>query len=276
MRALFSSLETVILAQAAAERERLQRYFAEIEFIPAPRVEVRGGRPGLAGFFGACACKRFSTCVHRTTGHEHCALRAFYFGTWHFARTALEAGCDLSSFFFHLDKPAPRRALVSEAVELIELFFGAPHPTIVGLREGADGRIEPVVRIARTRGRAAAGRHPDAGARGRFRSRRGRPRRRSGELLDWPGTGLGYLEAVLERLLRRPSLEEARTLGALPARDSFGGSSPEPPHRPATGEDGTAGCIPRVYAEAYQHAFWKRGFLAQLSPREAARAQAAR
>ncbi len=56
-------------------------------------------------------------------------LRAFYFGTWHFARPAVEAGCRLSSYFFHLDKPHARRDLVSESVELIELFFGAPHPT---------------------------------------------------------------------------------------------------------------------------------------------------
>ena len=143
MRALFLSLETVILTQSAAERARLQRYFAEIGFVPALAAKLAVIDVGWQAS-SARALQTYFNQQAQTAGHEHCPLRAFYFGTWHFARTALEAGCDLSSFFFHLDKPAPRRALVSEAVELIELFFGAPHPTIVGLREGADGRIEPL------------------------------------------------------------------------------------------------------------------------------------
>lgn len=272
MRALFSSLETVILAQAAAERARLQRYFAEIEFIPALASKFAVIDVG----WQASSARSLQTLFNlhsQASGHEHCALRAFYFGTWHFARTALEAGCELSSFFFHLDKPAPRRALVSEAVELIELFFGAPHPTIVGLREGADGRIEPLYGthehedaqqrcVTRMRERAVEFvRDVAALAPGR-------------ELLEWPGSGLSYLEAVLERLLRHPSLEEARTLGGLPARDSFGGNSPSRPIAQPPGKM-DRWLHPSRLGEAYQHAFWKRGFLAQLSPREARRAQAA-
>ena len=95
------------------------------------------------------------------------------------------------------------------------------------------------------------------------------------ELLDWSGTGLSYLEAVLERLLRQPTLEEARTLGALPARDSFGGNSPGRPIAQPPGKI-DRWLHPSRLCQAYQHAFWKRGFLAQLSPRESRRAQAAR
>lgn len=273
MRALFSALESPILAQAAAERERLQRYFAQIDFLPASASKFAVIDVG----WQASSARSLQTLFNlqaQAAGQEHRTLRAFYFGTWGFARTALEAGCDLSSFFFHLDKPAPRRALVSEAVELIELFFGAPHPTIVGLREGADGRIEPSYGLPE---------HEDAHQRcvTRMRERavdfvrdvaRLAP---AGELLDWPGAGLGYLEAVLERLLRHPTLEEARTLGALPARDSFGGASPG---RPIAQPPGRLDrwLHPARLAQAYQHAFWKRGFLAQLSPRDASRAQAAR
>ena len=273
MRALFLSLEAVILGQTAAERERLQRYCAQIGFLPALAAKFAVIDVGWQAS-SARALQTLFNLQAQTAGQEHCALRAFYFGTWHFARTAQEAGCDLSSFFFHLDKPAPRCALVSEAVELIELFFGAPHPTIVGLREGADGGIEPVYGsqehedgqqrcITRMRERAVEFvRDVAALAPGR-------------ELLDWSGTGLSYLEAVLERLLRQPTLEEARTLGALSARDSFGGSSPGRPIAQPPGKM-DRWLHPARLRQAYQHAFWKRGFLAQLSPGEARRAQAAR
>jgi glycosyltransferase involved in cell wall biosynthesis/FMN phosphatase YigB (HAD superfamily) len=273
MRALFLSLETSILAQAAAERECLQRYFAQIEFIPARAATFAVIDVGWQAS-SARALQTLFNLRSRAAGHEHCTLRAFYFGTWQFARTALEAGCDLSSFFFHLDKPAPRRALVSEAVELIELFFGAPHPTIVGLREGADGRIEPLY---------GSPEHDDEHQRciTRMRERAVDFVRDvatlapAGELLDWSGSGLSYLQAVLERLLRYPSVEEARTLGALPARDSFGGSSPSRPIAQPPGRM-DRWLHPARLSQAYQHAFWKRGFLAQLSPREAIRAQVAR
>ena len=273
MRALFLSLEPVILKQAAAERERLQGYLAEIGFVPAfaPKFAV------IDVGWQASSARALQTLFNlrsQTAGQEHCVLRAFYFGTWHFARTALEAGCELSSFFFHLDKPAPRQALVSEAVELIELFFGAPHPTIVGLREGANGCIEPLYGsheheddqrrcVTRMRERAVEFVRDVAAL---------APTR---ELLDWSGTGLSYLETVLERLLRQPSLEEAQTLGALSARDSFGGSSPSRPIAQPPGKL-DRWLHPSRLRQAYQHAFWKHGFLAQLSTREVRLAQGAR
>lgn len=273
MRALFLSLEGEILPRAAAERARLMAYFEQIGFTPA-----RAGTFAVVDLgWQASSARALQTLLNLhpsadATG-EHRTLRAFYFGTWQFARTAVEAGCELSSFFFHLDKPPGRRALVSEAVELIELFFGAPHPTIVGLREGADGRLEPVhgaedhgaehlARVTRMRERAVEFVRDVAAL------------APAGELLEWSGTGFGYLEAVLERFLRQPTAAEARVLGTLPARDSFGGSSPTRPlaQPPSRWE---RLLHPARLRDAYQHAFWKRGFLAQLSPREAARLQAA-
>ena len=91
-----------------------------------------------------------------------------------------------------------------------------------------------------------------------------------GGLLDWQGPGLNYLEGVLERFLRRPTVDEARQLGALPARDSFGGTSPT---RPLARPPGSWESFfhPKRLRYAYDHAFWKKGFLAQLPPRLAAK-----
>lgn len=272
MRSLFLSLETLILQQTAGERERLQRYFDEIEFTPARAAKLAVVDLGWQAS-SARALQTLFNLRPRAPDAAHGAVRAFYFGTWRFARTALEAGCDLSSFFFHLDKPAGRCALVSEAVELIELFFGAPHPTIVGLQEDQAGRLQPVYGSS-----DQSDEHARCVARMRERAvefvRDVAALAPAGEWLDWPGDGFGYLETVLERFLRHPSADEARILGAFQARDSFGGSSPS---RPLAQPPGRWDRLlhPEKFRHAYQHAFWKRGFLAQVSARDAARLQAA-
>ncbi len=272
MHKLLVSLKDTILARAAAEREHLQRYFAQIGF----GAEQAGSFAVVDLGWQASSARALQSWLNfqaTAAGKQPEPLRALYFGTWHFAQTAVEAGCRLSSFFFHLDKPPGRRALVSESVELVELFFGAPHPTIVGLREGAEGRMEPVfgsaehgdehgAHIARMRERAVDFVR-DAAALAR-----------PGELLEWTGNGFGYLEAALERFLRRPTPEEGRVLGALPARDSFGGDTPTRPLAllPTPWE---RLIHPSRLRDAFQHAFWKKGFLAQLTPRETVRVQTA-
>ena len=90
-------------------------------------------------------------------------------------------------------------------------------------------------------------------------------------LLDWSGNGLDYLDSVLERMLCRPTAEEARELGGIMARDSFGGTSPLRPLARPPASRWERWLHPRRVQAAYEHAFWKRGFLAQLSPREAAK-----
>lgn len=272
MHRLFTSLEPKLLVHAADERTRLLKYFDEIGFDGARADEFAVVDLG----WQASSARALQTILNlraNAAREEPRALRAFYFGTWHFAKLAVDAGCQLSSCFFHLDQPRDRRELVSECVELIELFFGAPHGTVVGLREGADGRMEPV--------------HGEEEHGPEFRAHAARMRERAvdfvrdaaalarpGELLDWSGTGFGYLETVLSRLLCHPTVEEARVLGALPARDSFGGNSPTRPlaRPPARWE---RLIHPDRLRHAYQHAFWKQGFLVQLSPREVTRAQAA-
>ncbi len=270
MHRLFTGLAPRLLAHAADERTRLERYFSEIGFDGAHADRMAVVDLG----WQASSARALQTLLNLRANAERRpapALRAFYFATWHFAQLAIDTGCKLSSFFFHLDQPSSRQRLVAESVEIIEAFFGAPHGTVVGLREGADGRMTPVYAepehglahgalVARMRERAVDFVRDVAAL------------ARPGELLDWTGTGTSYLEAVLNRVLCQPTAQEAAVLGALPARDSFGGHSPtrplaQPPPR------WERLVHPARLRHAYQHAFWKQGFLAQLSPREAVRAQ---
>ncbi len=272
MHRLMLSLKDTILARAASERANLEKYFDQVGF----RADGADKFAVVDLGWQASSARSLQTWLNlqaAAAGKQPQTLRALYFGTWHFAQTAVEAGCRLSSYYFHLDKPPGRRALVSESVELIELFFGAPHPTIVGLREGTEGRMEPVfgsaehgdehsAHIVRMRERAVDFCRDVAAL------------ARPGELLDWTGQGHGYLDAALERFLRRPTPDEGRVLGALPARDSFGGDTPTRPlaQVPTPWE---RLFYPSRLRQAFQHAFWKRGFLVQLTPRETARVQAA-
>ena len=292
IRGLFRKLETQILRQAGEERSQLKSYFRQIGFSEdnhqSAIVDVgwqASSARALQTLLNLPDDDRSPQAApsknHRSNGANGAAphrLRAFYFGTWHFARPTVEAGCRLSSFYFHLDEPGVRRSLVAESVEVIELFFGAPHPTITGLREEADGRFAPVhgecehgdeatlARLQRMRERAvdfvrdAVAVIPEPGP-------------RAAAFLEWPGSGLNYLDATLERILRHPTLAEARQIGALQSRDSFGGDSPtralaRPPSRWQRLRD--RGSL----RYAYDHAFWKRGFLAQLPAGVAAKLQA--
>jgi hypothetical protein len=292
IRALFRKLEPEILRRATEERGRLQQYFRQIGFSEdCERMAVvdvgwqassARALQNLLNLTPALSTNARAGGTSRTngangTGAPH-RLRAFYFGTWHFARPTVEAGCRLSSFYFHLDEPAARRDLIAESVELFELFFGAPHPTITGLEKDRDGQLVPVygdcehssdanklARLQRMRERAvefvrdAAALIPVANP-------------GTEAFLEWPGSGLTYLDGVLDRILRHPTLDEARQLGALEMRDSFGGDSPtralaRPPGRWQRLVD------PPSLRHAYQHAFWKKGFLAQLPPTLAAKLQ---
>jgi hypothetical protein len=90
-------------------------------------------------------------------------------------------------------------------------------------------------------------------------------------LASWPPTGAekppyGYLETVLERLLKHPRAAEAAALGNFSLRNSFGGSGPlrrvaqVPPAWERIARR-------RALQNAYDHCYWKPGFLAQLGPR---------
>ena len=288
IRGLFRKLESQILRQAGEERRRLKAYFRRIGFSEdhhqSAIVDVG---------WQASSARALQTLLnlpddrppraapsknHQGNGSNGVAphrLRAFYFGTWHYAKPTVEAGCRLSSFYFHLDEPAVRRNLVAEYVEVIELFFGAPHPTITGLREEADGGFAPVYGECE---------HGDEATLARLRRMRERavdfvrdatavipaPGPHTAAFLEWPGSGLNYLDATLERILRHPTLAEARQIGALQSRDSFGGNSPtralaRVPSRWQRLRDRDS------LRYAYDHAFWKRGFLAQLSAGAAAK-----
>ena len=183
----------------------------------------------------------------------------FYFGTWKYAQASIDAGDSVESFYVDLGQPHFRAELIRESVELLESFFWAPCPTVVGLRKDGDGwqpvfgeaEVEPSFLPGLTLATDAAFAFIE-----HYLAVVGRRK------LPPP---FAYLDAVLERLWRCPSKDEAELLGGIGLRDSFGGCGPirylaKVPERAAH----------KTLQEAYDRCHWKKGFLAQLTPRDIA------
>jgi hypothetical protein len=256
MQRVLLELAPKILAIAAEERRRVKAYFGSIGFAPGPLGIVDVG-------WQASSIRSLQDLLNLGGGSFR--LRGYYFGTWKYAQPALDAGCLIESFFFHLDRPAHRAQLIGECTEMLEHLFTAPHATVVSLKE-AGGAWEPEVGTWET-----------------TPGQRDCLARAAGSALEFVddmlrlepapsahATPFGYLESVLERVLRHPTREEAEVLGQLPHRDSFGGVAP---WRYLARVPGILRTVfdPGSLQDAYDRAYWKKGLLAQLSPEEQGR-----
>ena len=247
MRSFFLSIEEDIVRRAREEKQNLVKFLESVGFREKPIGVVDIG-------WQASSILSLKQLLGVGEANE---LLGFFFGTWNFARKAEEAGCQIESFFFHMDKPELRKSLVNESVSLFEILFTAPHPTVIGM-EMESGEWKPI---------------------------HGEPDYEEKELeklrIMWRGCreyvddmvetlsgplesdGFTYLELALNRILREPLYSEAAALGGFRHRESFGGSSPfrylaKPPAKVSTFWN------PRRLYRAYENSQWKSGFLALL------------
>ena len=77
----------------------------------------------------------------------------------------------------------------------------------------------------------------------------------------------GYLETMLERLLRHPRKDEAAAFGGFSWRNTFGGSGPL---RHLANPPSSWNRISKQHAlqEAYDSSYWKKGLCRTQSPRK--------
>ncbi|HWF17884.1 MAG TPA: hypothetical protein VG754_01370, partial [Verrucomicrobiae bacterium] len=239
-------------SHAQRERETLAKYFKDVGLLEDGAGIVDVG-------WHASSSRSLQMLLAQSGVHRR--IPAFYFGTWIYAQWILEAGCQFESLFMHLSQPQHRSWIVIESVELIESFFSAPHPTIIGIEKKderwqalygqpeMDKETEEALQIVTNAG---------------FEFIRD-------ALAVWPRSQeipppLGYLETTLERLLRHPTREEAIAFSKFSWRNTFGGTGP------IRHLANLPSCWSRVadaeaLQEAYDHCYWKKGFLAQISPK---------
>jgi len=256
LKALFLSIGPVILEKANQERTILGEYFKSIGFQGDDIAIVDLG-------WQASSVKALQDLLRMD--NPACNLRGYYFATWHLAQPSVNAGCLISSFFFHLNNPTRRRDIISESVELVECFFSAPTPTVVGMKkeknewmpiygesEVSQVQQEQVTQVCRS----ALNFVNDAIA-------------LIPELPIDTTTSMAYLECVLDRLLRCPEHEEAKILGEFTHRTSFGSGPIRKLAKPPTKSDRIL--HPKSLKNAYDYSFWKSGLRARLSPEIAQR-----
>jgi glycosyltransferase involved in cell wall biosynthesis/FMN phosphatase YigB (HAD superfamily) len=251
MMNLMREHERVIVERAGDERRRVLDYLREIGLGDASTAVVDLG-------WQASSVQSLTELLGQAGMPNR--FQSYYFATWQSAQPAIEKGCRLQSFYVHLHKPAWRAAVVAESVELIESFFAATHPTINQVRREASGWRPVYGQLDVSDGhRQDLERLQAAGL--RFVE----------ELLAWmpdwneqpTSFGLGYIDTVLDRLLRHPTDEEARTLGALSLRSSFGGHGPLR-YIAKVDRASYSAIEPSSLQRDYDHSYWKMGFKTQL------------
>jgi glycosyltransferase involved in cell wall biosynthesis/FMN phosphatase YigB (HAD superfamily) len=258
MRGFFASIWPRVQRLAEAERAQVQAYLRDMKFEPATSALVDIG-------WQCSSARALQRLLADGAGAPEPAIRGYYFGTWTFAEAAIQAGAKVRGWFFHLRAPERRADLVAECVELIESFFTAPHPSVLGVQRTKDGwtpthgdwecdeahraGIERAVEAAHA---LVADALPHLPA-----------------MEDWDESP-DYLETVLTRVLRHPTADEARAMGGIRLRNSFGGRGPLRAIAEVPGDAVRCFSRPRLQA-AYALSYWKKGFRAQLSPRDQAK-----
>ena len=194
-------------------------------------------------------------------GNKSATFRSFFFGTQTNAKGIELKGGKVRSFFFHLGQPRPRMNLVKECIELVELLFSAPHPTIIGLKRNAD-RIDPIYGVSEYTSEQRACLDIMRQAALKFIE--------DAALLCSPGSMLDspaeFVEDSLRRLLRNPTKSEARAIGMIGHWHGYGdqGIARRLAWIPASNGKPISSLL--TLSEAYNQSFWKRGFQVQISP----------
>ncbi|HRE46180.1 MAG TPA: HAD-IA family hydrolase [Aggregatilineales bacterium] len=246
LRALFTILETAIRALADAERPLAVRYLKENGFYdggdPLGVVDV-GWHGSMQGALGVL--------WRWQMGKNAAPLRGYYVGTFDTARYLPVRG-----YLCADGKPSSTQAVLRQGVEIIEFLLDAPHGSVLGYREG-EGAAQPIFSKALSAPRHAAAEVVHAAGLAFVR-----------QMLEAHGVVDLPAEAAfrpLAALISTPTPLAAQRLGVLPHTDSFGEGYLRPIAQPITPL--RARLFPMDDVGAYQAAFWRPGYLAQISPR---------
>lgn len=246
LREAFRARERELLDVAARERELLLAYFRQEGLDGPARVAIVD-----LGWHGTL--QRAMRDVLRLGG-SRTEVEGYYLGTFYEARQ-LAAEQRMAGFLFELGLPERRHWLLRQCVELFELAFVAPHGGVEGFQTHS-GRIEALL--------APHDLVPD--------DREKLATLQAGGLAyvrDWlagggdPNLPPSRALAPLERLLLRPTLEEARRLGDLHHAEGFGAAIERRPiARPPT--LGELVRDPSAFSRSWRRAFWDEGFKTRL------------
>jgi predicted HAD superfamily hydrolase len=204
----FQQTGNEILKKASIERTRLLDYLISSGVNSKKAAIIDVG-------WNASSAKYLNTLLEEE-GPEFPA--AYYFGTWSQVASLIDKGYDIYSFFLELAHPLIRRNIIKGSIAVWELFFTAPHASIIGLTEEKN-RIEAVFEKAERTDAEKIIIKNIFDASMQFVD----------DFLSMPGinfeTSLHYLEAVSRKVIKDPDYLQAKYLGAFRHRISFGSVS---------------------------------------------------
>lgn len=254
LRALFRELAPDILKRAADERALVRRYFAEQGVFDKKH-------PGLVdiGWHGSLQ-DSFSRLM-TSFGQNGSQVAGFYLGTFKAARKREDMGARHAAYLFQGGRPTSMLRVVMRSVEMFEWFFCAPHPSVVGFRQGTGG-IEPAYEsgdLEKSRQKTAMA--MQVGALDFIRDVLDAYGRKAPPIIP-PDVAV----SMIAELLNRPSLDEARILGDLPHAEGFGNVVQTRPLARPDGSIHSPWTWPRL-RRGYATSFWKRAYLRRSVPR---------
>ncbi len=252
LRAVLMELEPEILAVAHRERVLFERYLAQ-EGALAGRLAIID-----IGWHGSLQ-KAFVEILQRMG--RSADVGGFYFGTNPRVTTTPVLANATLGWFVNAGEPFERFHITKSQWAILELLFTAPHGSVLGYEQAADGHIEAILQ--------PQGSTVTAG----YSSAAGRIQEAALAFIDRYIAAFGGLPPIpidipsvlpsLQRLLFSPTPREATDIGDLFQVDGFGATErgQHIAKAPSLLDLLTA---PKRHLSGYQQAPWRRGYLVRL------------
>jgi FMN phosphatase YigB (HAD superfamily) len=251
LRELFTRLEPYVLEAAAAERPLVLDYFRSTGFSPSSKQ--------LAFFdigWGGSLLEATSALVRESGARTEC--RAYYLATdERILNLRREAGI-ATSWLSHGGAPDDVHRAVHAALWLLEVFFCAPHGSVIGYRRDEAGAAAPVLREFDHDS-------PQAQAVSSIQQASLRFVDRWLEIFGGAGLEISRDDAFrrLQRFVERPTNREIAAFGDFAHLDHLGSTAIVRPLAPVVSLFEML-THPKSVIARYRSSFWKLGFLQGL------------
>jgi len=245
LKSFFKIIGEDIIRQATTERMRLLSYYQQTGLMQPNAAIVDVG-------WNASSLKYLSE-LFRKEGYE--VPKGFYFGTWENTKSLLDEGNYFESFFMHLSNPKQRRGIIKGNIAIIESFFSAPHPTVIGI-EKVNDQWNPIFEEMTATKENEQSSYLFEGIMSYVN-----------DIINMPGfkisSGYHYIQTVAEKILNKPSYEQAKILGKFRHKISFGSVS----EMLAIAAEPSKKMTRKERKQYLENSFWKNGTKAMLNSR---------
>ncbi|AHV99273.1 HAD family hydrolase [Paenibacillus sabinae] len=250
LRDLYASLSEVIADKATKERELLIEYLRQEEFFDYKKIAIVD-----IGWHGSM---QFSLEKMIEDVPDKPEIFGYYFGTYEQAQRYIDQGLKLQGYLCDLGQPDEYYKTIKLCVEVFEFIFGAPHGSVINFYRD-QGYIKPTLESTDM------------------------DQEKNEKLIAVQNGALDFVKEIeplvkesslildiktairpLQKILSKPSIEEAVRLGDLVHAEGFG----EIYVKRYVAKPSTRISLlfnPAKLVKEYRNSFWKAGYLKRLT-----------